>query len=56
MFDAAVMSAPVAASLTEPDISHVKADPLRTATGFVIGTALSGALWIFAGALAWYLT
>lgn len=29
--------------------------PLRTATGFVFGGALSGALWSVVGMLAWYL-
>ena len=29
--------------------------PLQAATGFVIGSALSGALWTVAGLLVWHL-
>lgn len=29
--------------------------PLQAATGFVLGSALSGALWTVAGLLVWYL-
>lgn len=32
-----------------------EAVPLQSARGFVIGGALSGALWTVAGLLAWYL-
>ena len=38
----------------EQDLLHMHASPLRTATGFVVGTALCGALWTVAGVLAWY--
>lgn len=40
----------------EQDLEHMRSHPLRTATGFMLGAALSGALWTMAGVVAWYLT
>jgi hypothetical protein len=45
-----------AVAVSEQEFLHTQSSPLRTATGFALGTALSGVLWTVAGVLAWYLT
>jgi hypothetical protein len=37
------------------DGNQVDGPPVRTATGFVLGTALSGAIWVAAALFAWYI-
>lgn len=41
--------------VSEPEHLDQRDDRLRTATGFVVGIALSGALWMVAGLMTWCL-
>jgi hypothetical protein len=41
---------------SERDLLRGDTNPLRTATGFVLGTALCGAFWSVAGLLVWSFT
>jgi hypothetical protein len=41
---------------SERDLLRGDTSPLRTATGFVLGTALCGIFWSMAGLLVWSLT
>jgi hypothetical protein len=40
---------------SERDLLRGETSPLRTATGFVVGSALCGAFWSMAGLLVWSL-
>ena len=44
------------AIVDEHDLQHIHSNPLNTASGFVLGTMLSSALWTAVGVVAWCLT
>jgi hypothetical protein len=51
-----VISRPLSeADPSEPGLHQEECHPLHAATGFVIGSALSGAIWTVAGLIVWYL-
>jgi len=50
----AMILSPASAAMSEEHQHHISVGPLRTATGFVLGIALSGAFWVAAGFVAWY--
>jgi hypothetical protein len=53
----AMILSPTATAMSEEDEHCRDGAPLRTATGFVLGIALSGAFWVAAAAfVAWYVT
>ena len=54
MHFSAAMPIVAGSAAIEQDCHHMDAAPLRTASGFVLGTMLSGAMWTVAGMLAWY--
>ncbi|HUB13524.1 MAG TPA: hypothetical protein VMB34_16360 [Acetobacteraceae bacterium] len=56
MSQPAAIAHPAEAAMTQQDCLCHGGHPLRTATGFVLGSVLSGAMWTLAGALAWCLT
>jgi hypothetical protein len=41
--------------ISAEDENQVGGIPVRTATGFALGAALSGAIWAAAALLAWYI-
>jgi hypothetical protein len=50
----AMILSPIKTATSEEE-DYVDGAPLRTATGFVLGTAISGAFWVAAAFLAWYI-
>lgn len=51
----AMILSPLKTVMSPEDDNQADGTPGRTATGFVLGTALSGAIWVAAALLAWYI-
>lgn len=51
----AMILSPLKTVMSQEDDNQADGTPGRTATGFVLGTALSGAIWVAAALLAWYI-
>jgi len=55
MCHAATILSPSDAAMRAEDQYHMDDAPLRPAAGFVLGIAISGALWVAAGLVVWYI-
>jgi hypothetical protein len=51
----ATVLSPTKTGISPEDENQVDGAPVRTGAGFVLGTALSAAIWTAAALLAWYI-